>query len=374
MLAMPIIVLFFQDKGLTLFQIMILQSIYSITLSLSEIPSGYMSDYFGRKNTIIVSSIFTFIGYLIFSYLHTFEHFILAQILIALGGSLMSGSDSALMYETLIEIKNEENYTKYEGRSYAVANFSESIAGLISIPLITISLNLPIHIQTFVLFFCIPVSISLIEPTKKDMYNKSNVSIKKALNFSLIKNLKLKWLIIYSSIIGVATLSAAWMAQPFFKNLDVPLVYYGILWSALNFTAGIGSFRSHNLEKKYNHNKLILILGLSVGISFFFISLNPNYYGILFFFIIYLLRGYLTPFLKNQINNESYSEIRATVLSIRSFILRITFAIIAPLLGYLSDNNKMSFSFLLMSILILIVIVFSFIKIKKLNLNIQNSS
>ena len=53
------------------------------------------------------------------------------QILIGIGGSLMSGSDSALIYDTLLELKDENSYTKIEGRSYGIGNFSESIAGIL---------------------------------------------------------------------------------------------------------------------------------------------------------------------------------------------------------------------------------------------------
>ena len=52
MVSMPIIVLFFQSHGLSLTEIMLLQSAYSLSLALFEIPSGYIADSFGRKNSI----------------------------------------------------------------------------------------------------------------------------------------------------------------------------------------------------------------------------------------------------------------------------------------------------------------------------------
>ncbi|MBT4477844.1 MAG: MFS transporter, partial [Flavobacteriales bacterium] len=91
MVSMPIIVLFFQENGLTLMEVMILQSVYSLTVAITEIPSGYIADYFGRRNSIILSTLFIFIGYLIFSNYSGFEIFILAEFLVAIGGSLMSG-------------------------------------------------------------------------------------------------------------------------------------------------------------------------------------------------------------------------------------------------------------------------------------------
>ena len=372
MVSMPIIVLFFQENGLTLMEVMILQSVYSLTVAITEIPSGYIADYFGRKNSIILSTIFIFIGYLIFSNYSGFEVFILAEFLVAIGGSLMSGADSAIMYDTLLEIKQEEKYTEVEGKTYAIGNFSEAIAGLLGGFMATISLLLPIQIQTSILFFCIPIAISLVEPQihKENKIEKGFKSIIKVIKYSILENLKLKWLIIYSAIMGVSTLSAAWLSQPFFRSIEVPLFYYGILWAALNFTAGISSYRSHKTEKKYNVNNLLMNLGFFMSVSFLLVYFLPNYFGLVFIFIIYYLRGIVTPILKNQINLNTQSNIRATVMSVRSFVLRILFAIVAPILGLMAGNDNdfigVGNSFLLLSILIIIVSSVSIFKLRKI--------
>ncbi|MAO71096.1 MAG: MFS transporter [Flavobacteriales bacterium] len=366
MVSMPIIVLFFQENGLNLMEVMILQSVYSFTIAITEIPSGYIADYFGRKNSLILGTVLTFCGYLIFSNFSSFEIFICAQIIIAIGGSLMSGADSALMYDTLLETEDEKHYTKVEGRTYAIGNFSEAVAGLLGGFLATTSLLLPVQVQTSILFICIPIAISLVEPSlhKKDKIEKGFYSIIKVVRYSLLENTKLRWLIIYSSIMGVATLSAAWLAQPFFKSIDIPIVYYGVLWATLNITAGISSINSYKHEQKYNTPKLLLILGLLMSLSFIIIYFTPNYFGLILIFAIYYLRGILTPLLKNQININTESNIRATVMSVRSFILRIGFAITAPILGYLADNISISHSFLILSVLIIILSSLSSVRLK----------
>ena len=134
MVAMPIIVLFFQEHGLTLTEVMILQSVYSFSVALFEIPSGYIADIFGRKRTIVLSTIFTFIGFLVFSFYGGFYAFAIAQVLVGIGGSLMSGSDSAIIYDTLLETNSKTTYTKIEGRSYAIGNFSRIINNYFLLP------------------------------------------------------------------------------------------------------------------------------------------------------------------------------------------------------------------------------------------------
>ena len=39
----------------------------------------------------------------------------------------MSGSDSALIYDTLIENNQTEKYTKIEGKNYAIGNFLKQL-------------------------------------------------------------------------------------------------------------------------------------------------------------------------------------------------------------------------------------------------------
>jgi MFS family permease len=366
MVAMPIIVLFFQEHGLTLTEVMLLQAIYSLSVALFEIPSGYIADIFGRKQTIVFSTIFSFIGFLVFSFYGGFYAFALAQVLVGIGGSLMSGSDSAIIYDTLLETKSKTSYTKIEGRNYAIGNFSEAAAGILGGFLAVGSLYLPIYVQTSILFFSIPIALTLVEPTihEENKLDRSFRAIMEVVKFSLVDNTRLRWLIIYSSAMGVATLSMAWFAQPFFKEVGVPLAYFGILWAGLNFSAGLTSFNAHQFDKKENNHKMLIYLSLVMITSFILLGFNSSMFGLVFILIIYLLRGIVTPILRNAINENTTSNKRATVLSIRSFIIRISFAICAPILGYIAENYSLSNSFY---VLALVVGVFSLLASFKLS-------
>ena len=66
------------------------------------------------------------------------------------------------------------------------------------------------------------------------------------------------------------------------------------------------------------------------------------------------MRGFATPILKGYINRQTFSEMRATVLSIRNFIIRLIFAIMAPFIGWLNDAFSLSFALLMTSIIILV--------------------
>ena len=228
------------------------------------------------------------------------------------------------------------------------------MAGVLGGFLAVSSIYLPIYLQTTILFFSLPIALTLVEPTmhEENKLDRSFKAIMGVVKFSLVDNTRLRWLITYSSAMGVATLSMAWFAQPFFKEVGVPLAYFGILWAGLNFSAGLTSFNAHQFDKKENNYKMLIYLSLSMFISFILLGFNNSIYGLFSIFIIYLLRGIVTPILRNAINVNTTSNKRATVLSIRSFIIRISFAICAPILGYIAENYALSTSFYVLAIVV----------------------
>jgi len=367
MLSMPIIILFFKENGLSLTEIMTLQGAYSLTVALFEVPSGYLADLFGRKACIVFSTIFSFIGFLFFCFFSGFYYFLIAQILVGFAGSLISGSDSALIYDTLLQTNNKDDYAKIEGRNYAIGNFSEATAGIFGGFLAVSSIYLPVYVQTAFIFLSIPIAFTLVEPEIKNITSSKNSlqSIFILVKSTLFESSKLRWLIVYSSAMGVATLSMAWFSQPFFIAIDLPLVLFGIFWALLNFSSGISSYNSHYFSNKFNYKSLIYF-SVIMSLSFFLLGFSIISYGLFFIFIIYFLRGIVTPILRNEINKITSSNIRATVLSVRSFIIRVSFAILAPVLGFIAEHNSLSITFYFLAIVVGFSTLLSAFKLNKL--------
>jgi len=367
MLSMPIIILFFKENGLSLTEIMVLQGAYSLTVALFEVPSGYLADLFGRKACIVFSTIFSFVGFLFFCFFSGFYYFLIAQILVGFAGSLISGSDSALIYDTLLQTNNKDDYAKIEGRNYAIGNFSEATAGIFGGFLAVSSIYLPVYVQTAFIFLSIPIAFTLVEPEIKNITSSKNSlqSIFILVKSTLLESSKLRWLIVYSSAMGVATLSMAWFSQPFFIAIDLPLVLFGIFWALLNFSSGISSYNSHYFSNKFNYKSLIYF-SVIMSLSFFLLGSSIISYGLFFIFIIYFLRGIVTPILRNEINKITSSNIRATVLSVRSFIIRVSFAILAPVLGFIAEHNSLSITFYFLAVVVGFSTLLSAFKLNKL--------
>ena len=65
--SVPVIVLFWQENGLSLTQIMILQSLFAGLMVLLEIPTGYFADIYGRKVALVIAAVLDTIAIFFYS-------------------------------------------------------------------------------------------------------------------------------------------------------------------------------------------------------------------------------------------------------------------------------------------------------------------
>ena len=220
MLYMPIVVPFYKANGLGMKDVMLLQGVYSVTIVILEIPSGYFADVLGRKKTIIIGACMGFLGFLTYSLSFGFWGFLIAETVLGIGQSFISGSDSAMLYDTLLDMKREKEYIKFEGRMTSFGNIAEAVAGTVGGLLAAASVRYPYIAQTLVAFVAVPSSILLVEPSRHKRLVKMRFSdIIDVVRFSLFEDKALQRNILFSSIIGTATLTMAWFVQPFLSML-----------------------------------------------------------------------------------------------------------------------------------------------------------
>ena len=353
-LVMPIIVLFYGKHGLGLQDVFILKSVYSVAAVALEIPSGYLADVWGRRKCLIYGCFLFFGGYLCYSFTSTFHAFLIAEILLGVGQTLVNGADSALLYDTTLHYKKEELYLRYEGRITMIGNFAEAIAGIFGGLLAAYSLRFPFYIQAVIAFSGIPAALALKEFNIKNKIQNPVSEIIRIIKYSLITNRPLCYNIMFSGIIGAATLTMAWLVQPLLMHLETPTSYYGVIWTVLNLTVGFAALYSDRVDRYFGLKKMgILILSVIIG-GYVALAFNLTYAGLAILFIFYIFRGFATPILKGYINQMTFSEMRATVLSIRNFIIRLMFAAIAPFIGWINDIYSLQIALLSSAVILFI--------------------
>ena len=356
---MPIVVLFYQENGLTMSQIFILKSIYSIAMVATELPSGYMADVWGCRKTLLLGAILGTLGIIIYSVSGNFSSFVVAEIVLGVGFSFISGADSALLYDSLKAENREDEYIKHEGRITSAGNFAEALAGVAGGLLATISLRTPYYFQIFIAASGIPAAFFLKEP--QHVLERTRLKMSEILNIvkSTYQQKEMRSAIMISSFTGAATLTYAWFVQPYFQKAGVPVSIFGILWTMLNLSAGILSMFSYKVERFFGQKYTLLLVVILISLGFILTSLEISLAGIAILFGFYMVRGIATPVFKDYINQYTDSKVRATILSVRNFEIRIIFAAVGPVLGYLTDTFSLQTALMVTGFTYFIAAMFS---------------
>ncbi len=367
--SIPVIVLFWQDNGLNYKQIMSLQACFAVFVSIFEIPTGYLSDIIGRKKTIILSGLFLVMAIIAYALGYSFYNFLLGEFLFAISATLMSGTDSAFIYDTLIDLKKEHLYKKIWGHclffnmlGLAISNiFSGFIADIYSLRA-TFYASIP--------FFSllIPLSFLIYEPKRHQIIkSKYLVKIIKNLKVTLIENIKLKWLIVYSGLIISFLTIGFWLSQSYLKISGVPIIYFGIVFAFFQIISAISSKYAYSIEKFLGQKISLIIPILLIAISYLLMSKFVFIFSFLFCFLHQFARGFYEPVVSDYINKLVRSDIRATVLSIQSFVGRVMYAFLLVIFGFITDEYGVIKALYILGFVTLVLGFFVIIKLRLKN-------
>jgi MFS family permease len=127
-----VLIFFYADRGLSLAEVFLIKNMVSVIVVVMEIPSGLVSDLFGRRRALIIGAVAKFIGCLIIATSSQFGLLAVAYGLIGVGVSFYSGTNIAVVYE--MEKANADPAARHRalaqmGVLAGLAQFSSTLLG-----------------------------------------------------------------------------------------------------------------------------------------------------------------------------------------------------------------------------------------------------
>ena len=121
-------VLFLLDRGYSLAQVGIAEGVFHITSMLFEVPSGMFADLFGRRKTLLLSGTAGILSSF-FMALDGWSGWIyFGMICSALAFNLASGTQEAIVYDSLLEGKCENRYKKVWANMSVIGRVAQAAA------------------------------------------------------------------------------------------------------------------------------------------------------------------------------------------------------------------------------------------------------
>lgn len=343
--------LFLLSKGFSTQQFFLIESGYMLVSLLMEIPTGVFSDRQSRKWSLIAASI---IGIPVVPVIILSNSFLVVLAAMSLGGlssALVSGTDVALLYDTLKALGREGEFKQVTGRIKWHASLSMALAGIVGGLLAQIDMAYAWWAWFGAGLLALAVKFTLQEPPffraseEKEPYLRH---LGKSLRLAFAGDAT--YFILYAAIIWLFFSIGFWLWQPYLELIAVPVFFFGFIYAALNLVGGFVSKQAHRIEGKVGTRNALLFIPLLLGCAFFLESQFVFIMGFLFIFIQSIASGCFSPLLDDYINTRIPSSRRATVLSIKNMMSSLLFMTISPLIGYLVDLYLLSTALLLMGI------------------------
>ncbi len=363
---LPVLALYFEKDLFTASNVAIIFAVEAIAIVIFEVPTGAIADLFGRKTTLILDYLVTLAAILALYVGGSMAMFIIYAILNAFGRSLSSGSEDALIYDSLKEQGKEIYYKKVIGIFLALWPLGAAIGSIIGGYLASISLKSTVAYSFIPTLISFVLVIFLKEPKyereeHKNIFRQMNDSFK-----LVVKNKQLILLFVGGFILMAFGESLHYLKPLFFEDKQISVVYFGYLFAATFGLASAGFYLSDRVSKIIGDKKtLILSTILSpalVIISTLLLGVWAGIINILGSFS-YGLRG---PVVEDLVNLEISSSKRATVLSIKNFCGQLGTAAVIPIIGVVADLYTVTTAFLISGFLMLASpILYMFLKDKK---------
>lgn len=355
LVIIPIIVPFWQAKGLTLQQIFSLQAIFGFAMIAFDLPAGYLADVLGRKKVMIIGSIITALGFQILWFGQSYFHFVIYEFVLGLGLSLQSGCDVAILYNTLEKLNHKSGRAQYLGWRVTSQTLGEAVASLLAGGLVLISLNLPAYVNAVTAWVPVFVAMWVVEPPGQTLSRRSHFENMKTIVISLFAKSKfLSFAIINNIFYGFATYCAVWSLQPLWKELGIGTEYFGLLWAINNFAVAFVSQFTHKIEKRLGSIVVIVTIAIMPVVGYFGMGYVTGLSALLFTLAFPVCRGLNQVLFQDAINSRVPAEIRATANSVGSLGMRALFIAFGPLLGRLLDQGSVAAAMRFMGLVYLV--------------------
>jgi len=341
MLIVPVLVPFFQSKGLTLAEVFYLQAVYAACIVILEAPAGYLADVLGRRVALMIGATAHGAGYFLLNFADDFYGLLLFEIAMGVAVSMMSGADLALLFDSEKSLSTEDSEHTY---SLAHLGFmkalSEGLGALLGGVIAMYSFDLMVLIQSALAWGCLIMVFFITEPPVHNETEDGNRRITLTEIWKHIVNGDpvLKLVFVALPVYNLATINVAWLVQPYWDNMGLSLAWFGVLWFAQSLTVAVASKCGYALERNKGAVVALLIIGVLPVVGIFGMALLSGWYGVAAGFVLFFCRGLYQVILVNALNRRIPSRFRATVNSLNSLLFRLGFIITGPLTGYLADS------------------------------------
>jgi MFS family permease len=341
MFILPVILPYYRDQmGIGFREMLLGEAAFATVVVLLEVPTGWISDVWQRRHTLALGMVFDMLGFFLMLIGDSLAWAIAAQAVIGVGISLISGTNNAMLYDTLLSANREGEYRRREGKRLGISLYSVAAAGVTGGFLYQVDHRLPLVLTLAVQAMAFIACCLMEEPERhRKAPDKHPVAdMIETARYALHGHAEVGFIIVFTASLFCATKMIMWTQQPYYIQLGLPESLFGVLMAAGWALGGIASHCAHLLDGKVSVMKALLGVWALAVLACLGASVAPGWHGVVCLMLGgSCVFGLASPRVSEAINRHVSSERRATVLSTQNLMVSLMFIPLSFAMGKVSD-------------------------------------
>lgn len=341
-------------------QIASLKGIFSIVVSLSEIPTGVIADKISKKLSMEISAILFALHAVFYMVLPNFVGFALSQIFLGLSGSFLSGADDGYLDDYIIE-RTTDDYLSVSGKIQHLCGYGKATMFLLSgfifafNPKLNFIITFIFGVFSLFIIYSLPEIGTDIDNTgSKEKISKYLIETINVIKYNFKNSFVLK-ITLLSSIVTSFLIFNFEYYQVFLEKFNFSNQLYGLLYASFMVIGGYGAKFSKTFLEKFGINNLFGIIMSLIAASYILIGFSINLYMIFIaIFIQQLCFGSWGLIVTNiLLKNLPEQSVKSTMLSVNNSVISLLKAFIVIILGRIYLTLGVRNLYLIMSIIMI---------------------
>ena len=397
-----VLTLYYLWRGLSYFDIALVQSVGAIATAVLEIPTGWISDRHGHHIVLKIASFSRLVAIVTLTFANSFLLMVVSELFFSLASASQSGAGSAFLFEATntnsgMDRKNGA-YALILSKMTGTQSIIRITVRLIAPVLFSINPLIPFVISIFIYFLGLLVTLEFkendVSPNRRDnclpeedefiSTRASKLNLKETVQTfyqELIKIVKTNTFIslcIVSAISLILVSNYSQFIAPNLTSMGFDIKFLGIVTAAASLGEFFGSRLTAKIVKTFkdSHKKsaedsivfsgnveFLVILGVLSVIAILMLcaGLVPSIYVCIFTYVaINLFSTTLSILINNQMNLIAEENNRATLLSVSNQIEEIASVASDPLIGIALDLSGFGITYVGLGCITLVVIAVIF--------------